>query len=64
MVKALSVESWPGVLQMIQKDINGWKVDLKKAEMGLPVSEVHSRPVNAKNLVGSVMANFCGTRCT
>ena len=49
---------------MIQKDINGWKVDLKKAEMGLPVSEAHSRPVNAKNLVGSVMANFCGNRCT
>ena len=29
LVTALSVESWPGVLQMIQKHIKGWKVGLK-----------------------------------
>ena len=26
---ALDVESWPGVLQLIQKHIQGWKVGLK-----------------------------------
>ena len=29
MVTALSKESWPGALQMIQKHIRGWKVDLE-----------------------------------
>ena len=28
-VTALSGDSWPGVLQMIQKHIKGWKVGLK-----------------------------------
>ena len=35
---ALSVESWPGVLHMIQKQIRGWKIGVE-AEMGFPVSE-------------------------
>ena len=60
LVTALSVESWPGVLQMIQKHIRGWKVGLE-AEMGFPVSEAYSSPTNAKSLVGSVMANLCGS---
>ena len=38
LVTALSVESWPGVLQMIQKHIKGWKVGLE-AEKGFPVSD-------------------------
>ena len=38
LVMALSVESWPGVLQMIQKHIKGRKIGLE-AEMGFPVSE-------------------------
>ena len=29
--------------------------------MGFPVSEVYGLPVNAKSLVGSVMANLCGS---
>ena len=55
---ALSVQSWPGVLQMIQKHIKKWKVGLE-IELGFPVSEDYSLPMNAKFFVGSVMANFC-----
>ena len=60
LVTALNVESWPGVLQVIQKRIRGWKVGLE-AEMGFHVSEAYGLPVNAKSLVGSVMANLCGS---
>ena len=60
LVTALSVESWPGVLQMAQKHIRGWKIGLE-AEMGFPLSEAYSLPMNAKSLVGSVMANLCGS---
>ena len=35
LVTALSVESWPGVLQMVQKPIRGWKIGLE-AEIGFP----------------------------
>ena len=56
---ALSKESWPGALQITQKHIKGWKTGLE-AEMGFHVSEAFSLPVNAKSLVGSVMANLCG----
>ena len=58
LVTALSVESWPGALQTTQKHIRGWKIGLE-AEMGFPMSEVYGLPVNAKSLVGSVMANEC-----
>ena len=37
-VTALSVESGPAVLQLIQMHIRGWKIGLE-AEMGFPVSE-------------------------
>ena len=57
---SLSVESWPGALQITQKHIMGWKIGLE-AEMGYPVSEAYSLPVNATSLVGSVMANLCET---
>ena len=60
LVTALSVESWPGALQTTQKHIRGWKIGLE-AEMGVPVSEAYGLPVNAKSLVGSVMANVCGS---
>ena len=60
LVAALSVESWPGALQTTQKDIRGWKIGLE-AEMRFPVSEAYGLPVNAKSLLGSVMANVCGS---
>ena len=58
LVTALSVESWPRVLQMVQKHIRGWKIALE-AEMGFPVSEAFRLPMNAKSLVRSVSANLC-----
>ena len=60
LVTVLSVESWPGALQTTQKHIRGWKIGLE-AEMGFPVSEAYGLPINAKSLVGSVMANLCGS---
>ena len=60
LVSALSVESWPMALQTTQKHIRGWKIVLE-AEMEFPVSEAYGLPVNAKSLVGSVMANLCGS---
>ena len=50
LVTGSSVESWPGVLQMIQKPIKRWK-DVLEAEMGFPVSEAYSVSMNAKSLV-------------
>ena len=60
LVTALSVESWPGVLQVTQKHIKSWKVGLE-AIMGFLMSEAYGLPLNAKSLVGSVMANLCGS---
>ena len=60
LVTALSEESWPGALQITLKHIRGWKIGLE-AEMGCPVSEAYGLPVNAKSLVGTVMANLCGS---
>ena len=57
LVTALNVESSLGVLQITQKHIKGRKVDLE-AEMGFPVSEAYSLPMNAKSLMGSVMATL------
>ena len=59
LVTALSVKSWPGVLQVTQKHIRGGGG--LEAEMGFPISEAFSLPLNAKSLVGSVMANLCGS---
>ena len=59
-VTALGVESWHGALQITQKHIRGWKIGLE-AEMGFPVSEAYNLPVNAKALVGLVMANLYGS---
>ena len=41
LVTALSVESWTGVLQMVQKHTRGWKIGLE-AEIRFPVSEAYS----------------------
>ena len=60
LVTASSVESWPGVLQMVQKHIRGCKIG-REAEMGFPVREAYSLPTNATSLVGSVMANLRGS---
>ena len=60
LVTASSVESWPGVLQMVQKHIRGCKIG-REAEMGFPAREAYSLPTNATSLVGSVMANLCGS---
>ena len=60
LVTALSVESWPGVLQMVQKHIGGWKIGLEP-EIGFPVSEAYSLPMGAKFLVRLVMAKLYGT---
>ena len=60
LVTALSVESWPGVLQVNQKHIKSWKIGLE-AEMGFPMSEAYGLPLNAKSLVGSVLANLRGS---
>ena len=60
LVTTLSVEPWPGVLQLVQKHIRGWKVGIE-ADMGFPVSEDYSLPINAKSLVGSIMTNLCGS---
>ena len=60
-VTVLSVESGLGVIQMIQKHIRGWNVGLV-AEMQFHVSEAYSLPMNAKYLVGSFMANLCGSQ--
>ena len=59
LVTALSKESWPGVSKMVQKHSRGWKIGLE-AEMGFPVSECYSLPLNAKPLVGSLITNLCG----
>ena len=53
LVTSLSVESWPGVLQVTQKHIKSWKVGLE-AEMGFPMSEAYGLPLNAKSLVSGV----------
>ena len=60
LVTALRVESWPGALKKTQKHIRGWKFVLE-AEMGFPVNEAFSLPVNVKSLVGLVMAKLCGS---
>ena len=47
-------------MQVTQKHIRSWKVGLE-AEKGIPLSEAYGLPLNAKSLVGSVMANLCGS---
>ena len=42
---------------MIQKQIRGWKIGLE-GEMGFPVSEAYSLPMNAKSLVESVKNHY------
>ena len=49
LIPFVSSESWPGVLQMNQKHIKGWKI---RGRDGFPVSDGYSLQVNAKSLVG------------
>ena len=63
LVTTLSLESWPGVLQMVQKHIRGGKICFE-AERGFPESEAHCQLMSAKSLVGSVMKNLCGSPYT
>ena len=60
LVTALRVETRPGMLQMFQKHIKGWKVVLE-VEMEFPVSEAYSLSMKANSSVGLVMANSCGS---
>ena len=60
LVTSLSKESWPGVLQMVQKHIRVCKIGIE-AEIGFPVSEAYNLPMNAKSLVRLIMANRCGS---
>ena len=45
---------------MIQKHTRGRKIGFD-AELGFPVREAYSMPMDTISLLGSVMANFCGS---
>ena len=53
-------EKEKGEVQIVAECYASTTVNIATAwEMGFPVSESHSLPMNAKSLVGSVMANLC-----
>ena len=57
LVTALIMESWPGVLQMIQTHIKVWKVGLE-AEIEFSVSEAYSLRL-MRNLWSDQSWQFC-----
>ena len=57
LVTALSVESWPGVLQLVQKHIRGWKICLE-AKMGFPVREISSDIGNSQSVWKPLPINY------
>ena len=59
LVTTLSVKSWPCLTN--GREAHQKMKDGLEAEMGFPVSEAYSLPMSAKSLVGSVMANLCGS---
>ena len=61
MVTAISVEVFPGVLQIDQKQIERWREAIE-AEMNIRHSETHRRPSGARYLVGSSLAPMCRSR--
>ena len=61
MVKAISVEVFPGVLQTEQKHIGKWR-EAFEAEMNIRLSEIYRRPSEARYLVGSTLAPMCKSR--
>ena len=60
LVTSLSVEVFPGALQIEQK-IGGWREALEN-EMNLKDSEAYHRPTGSKYLVGSSSAPYCNSR--
>ena len=67
-VRALSAESWRGVVKVIQKSIKGWNMGLE-AELGFALSEAYKLPMNAKPwwdqlwrifLVVTIHCTYCG----
>ena len=60
LVTSLSVEIFPGALQIEQK-IGGWREALEN-EMNLKDSEAYHRPTGSKYLVGSSSAPYCNSR--
>ena len=61
MVKAISIEVFPGVLQTEQKHI-GKSREAIEAEMNIRHSETYCRPSGARYLVGSTLAPMCKSR--
>ena len=61
MVKAISVEVFPGVLQTEQKYIGKWREAIE-TEMNIRHSETYCRPSGARYLVGSTLAPMCKSR--
>ena len=60
LVTSLSVEVFPGALQMEQKT-GGWREALEN-EMNLKDSEAYHRPTGSKYLVGSSSAPYCNCK--
>ena len=61
MVKAVSVEVLPGVLQTEQKYIGKWREAIE-AEMNIGQNKAYRRPLGARYLVGSTLAPMCRSR--
>ena len=61
MVTTISVEVFPGVLQIEQKYIGKWREAIK-AEMNIQHSEDYRRMTGARYLVGSTLAQMCKSR--
>ena len=61
MVTAISVEVFPGVLQIEQKHIGRWR-EAVEAEMNFRHGETYRRPSGARYLVGSTLVPMCKSR--
>ena len=61
MVTVISVEVFPGVLQIEQKHIVKWR-EATETEMNIRHSETYQRPSGARYLVGSTLAPMCKGR--
>ena len=61
MVTTISVEVFPGVLQIEQKYIGKWREAIE-AEITIRLSETYRRPSGAQFLVGSTLAPICKSR--
>ena len=60
-VKAISVEVFPGVLQTEQNHIGKWRETIE-AEMNIRHSEIYRRLPGARFLAGSTLAPMCKSR--